>query len=34
VTEQGLDPDCRDGKHWSCVGDGCSCSCHEEGEGA
>jgi hypothetical protein len=23
----GLDPDCRDGKHGSCIG--CSCACHD-----
>jgi hypothetical protein len=23
-----LDPDCRDGKHQSCVGGPCECSCH------
>lgn len=25
-----LDPDCRDGKHTSCVGDPCECWCHDE----
>ena len=24
-----IDPDCRDGKHSSCVGGPCECSCHE-----
>jgi len=24
-----VDPDCRDGKHASCVGGPCECSCHE-----
>ena len=24
-----IDPDCRDGKHASCVGGPCECSCHE-----
>jgi hypothetical protein len=23
-----IDPDCRDGKHTSCVGDPCECECH------
>lgn len=23
-----LDPDCRDGKHASCVGEPCECACH------
>lgn len=23
-----LDPDCRSGKHLSCVGDPCECPCH------
>lgn len=23
-----LDPDCRDGKHGSCVGPPCECDCH------
>lgn len=26
-----LDPDCRDGKHLSCVGYPCECHCHIEG---
>ena len=26
-----IDPDCRDGKHGSCVGDPCECECHEGG---
>jgi hypothetical protein len=25
-----IDPDCRDGKHQSCVGGPCECDCHEE----
>lgn len=30
-----IDPDCRDGKHASCVGDPCECPCHSEaGESA
>ena len=24
-----IDPDCRDGKHRSCVGGPCECACHE-----
>ena len=24
-----LDPDCRDGKHTSCVGGPCECECHK-----
>ena len=24
-----FDPDCRDGKHGSCVGAPCECGCHE-----
>ena len=28
APEQLLDPDCRDGKHGSCVGDPCECACH------
>lgn len=23
-----IDPDCRDGKHSSCIGDPCDCECH------
>lgn len=23
-----LDPDCRDGKHTSCIGEPCECECH------
>ena len=23
-----IDPDCRDGKHRSCVGGPCECACH------
>lgn len=30
VTEPVLDPDCRDGKHGSCMGGVCECSCHGE----
>lgn len=26
-----LDPDCRDGKHTSCLGDPCECECHTSG---
>ena len=26
-----LDPDCRDGKHASCIGAPCECSCHKNG---
>ncbi len=26
-----LDPDCRSGKHPSCVGAPCECGCHSEG---
>lgn len=26
--EKLIDPDCRDGKHRSCVGGLCECSCH------
>ena len=26
-----LDPDCRDGKHTSCVGEPCECACHGTG---
>jgi hypothetical protein len=25
-----VDPDCRDDKHGSCIGDGCGCGCHAE----
>jgi len=25
-----LDPDCRDGKHQSCIGSPCACQCHVE----
>lgn len=25
-----LDPDCRDGKHASCVGAPCECACHQD----
>lgn len=28
MSEPLLDPDCRDGKHGSCVGGPCECSCH------
>lgn len=28
-----LDPDCRDGKHGSCVGGLCECVCHEQDGG-
>ncbi len=28
-----LDPDCRDGKHGSCVGGPCECPCHREAAG-
>lgn len=27
-----IDPDCRDGKHRSCVGGPCECHCHDETE--
>ena len=23
-----IDPDCRDGKHGSCIGGPCGCTCH------
>lgn len=26
-----LDPDCRDGKHSSCIGAPCECDCHKTG---
>lgn len=29
-VEGRLDPDCRDGKHRSCVGAPCDCACHIE----
>lgn len=29
MSEPLLDPDCRDGKHSSCVGGPCECSCHQ-----
>lgn len=29
-----LDPDCRQGKHGSCVGGPCECACHEQPAGA
>jgi hypothetical protein len=29
-----LDPDCRDGKHASCVGAPCECACHTTAGGA
>jgi hypothetical protein len=25
-----LDPDCRDGKHQSCIGPPCECPCHAD----
>ncbi len=28
-TEKLIDPDCRDGKHGSCVGGPCECACHQ-----
>ena len=28
VQGRSLDPDCRSGKHLSCVGDMCGCPCH------
>lgn len=28
-----LDPDCRDGKHGSCVGSPCECPCHRTTDG-
>ena len=27
-----IDPDCRDGKHRTCVGGPCECACHEQRE--
>jgi hypothetical protein len=27
-----IDPDCRDGKHGSCVGEPCECECHYDKE--
>lgn len=30
-SEPLLDPDCRDDKHGSCVGDPCECECHQPG---
>jgi hypothetical protein len=27
-----LDPDCRDGKHASCIGAPCECTCHQAGD--
>ena len=29
VVDAVVDPDCRDGKHSSCVGGPCQCPCHE-----
>lgn len=29
ITGPLIDPDCRDGKHSSCVGGPCECPCHE-----
>jgi len=29
VSEPLIDPDCRDGKHTSCVGSPCECVCHD-----
>lgn len=29
-----VDPDCRSGKHASCVGGVCACDCHGQGEAA
>ena len=32
AVEKLLDPDCRDGKHGSCVGEPCECACHAEAQ--
>lgn len=32
APEELLDPDCRDGKHGSCVGGPCECLCHLDGK--
>lgn len=31
MGERLIDPDCRDGKHTSCLGDPCECTCHAPG---
>jgi hypothetical protein len=33
MSEPLIDPDCRDGKHGSCVGGPCQCACHGTGAG-
>jgi hypothetical protein len=33
MDEPLIDPDCRDGKHGSCLGGPCECSCHRESTG-